>query len=152
MSSVFWRLKNCALMVRGCDNSNQTPERNIGSEERLYYGWRLYPACPYKVSVRYSGLYSDSMVPTTFSPYKQELSALEHSSSVLTSNKLSHVLLYCLACLRASIWNKNQIIKPMVKPWAENIHSLMIWAVRNNVTTCRLESVYFLCWIYRRIT
>ena len=41
--------------------------------------------------------------PWWFSHNKQEVTALEHSSSVLTSNKLSHVLLYCLACVSASI-------------------------------------------------
>ena len=51
------------------------------------------------VRTKYLLLYPTPWSPqfhSTSSRYKQELTALEHSSSVLTSNKLSHVLLYCL--------------------------------------------------------
>ena len=47
-----------------------------------------------------------------------------HSSSVLTSNKLSHVLLYCLACLSASIGNKNS--SKQSNPWSNQGQKISI--------------------------
>ena len=112
-----------------------------------------------------SGLCPTSWSPQSYSTSshcKQEPVTLKHSSSVLTSNKLTYDRLgcriYCLACssaassrLETSVLANNQT-HGQTMTWAEYIHSVMLWSVRNNVTTCRLGSVYFLCWIYHRIT